>query len=83
MFYTVTELYYWVRKIIAIQEANPKISKTVYDIALPFSAGLGVIFSDIGGEQGKQDLGVATYRDENHFQDYTFSVWFSIYPAQL
>lgn len=83
MFYTVTELYYWVRKIIVIQETNLKISKTLYDIALQFSAGFGIIFSDIGGEQGKQDLGVATYRDENHFQDCRFSVWLSIYPAQL
>lgn len=55
----------------------------IYDIALQFSAGFGIIFSDIGGEQGKQDLGVATYRDENHFQDCRFSVWLSIYPAQL
>lgn len=30
MFYTVTELYYWVRKIIVIQETNLKISKTLY-----------------------------------------------------
>lgn len=55
----------------------------IYDIALQFSAGFGIIFSDIGGEQEKQDLGVATYRDENHFQDCRFSVWLSIYPAQL